>query len=114
MSGVTHAWTLEEVLTRRASESPEAFRRNVAVQTAGDVYVSVAPGWQEIDDDSDTESPVTVNRAVASTAPFFLLAPQVAPRTISAPVDARTIAPTVSRILRIRSPNGASLPPLRL
>lgn len=114
MSGVTHAWTLEEVLTRRASENPEAFRRNVAVQTAGDVYVSVAPGWQEIDDDSDTESPVTVNRAVTSTAPFFLLAPQVAPRTISAPVDARIIAPTVSRILRIRSPNGASLPPLRL
>ena len=114
MSGVSHAWALEEVLNNRASERPEAFRRNVATATAADVYVSIAPGWQETDDDADTETPVTVTRAVTSTAPFFLLAPNVTPRKIDTPVDARVIAPTVCRILRIRSPNGASLPPLRL
>lgn len=114
MSGVSHAWTLDEVLSRQASENPEAFRRNIVAATAGDVFIAIAPGWQEIDDDSDTEAPVTVSRAVASTAPAFILAPQVAPREISAPVDARAIAPTVCRLLRIRSPNGASLPPLRL
>lgn len=114
MSGVSHAWTLEEVLSRQASERPEAFRRNTVAATAGDVFIAIAPGWQEIDDDSDTESPVTVSRAVASTAPVFILAPQVAPRKIDIPVDARVIAPTVCRLLRIRSPNGASLPPLRL
>ena len=114
MSGVSHAWTLEEVLSRQASENPEAFRRNIVAATAGDVFISIAPGWQEIDDDSDTETPVTVSRAVASTAPVFILAPHTAPRKIDIPVDARVIAPTVCRLLRIRSPNGASLPPLRL
>lgn len=114
MSGVSHAWTIDEVLARQASERPEAFRRNTVAASAGDVFISIAPGWQEIDDDSDTEAPVTVSRAVASTAPVFILAPQTAPRKIEIPVDARVIAPTVCRLLRIRSPNGASLPPLRL
>lgn len=114
MSGVSHAWTFEEVMSRQASEKPEAFRRNTVTATSGDVFVAISPGWQEIDDDSDTETPVTVSRAVASTAPVFILAPQVAPRRIDIPVDARVIAPTVCRLLRIRSPNGAYLPPLRL
>lgn len=114
MSGVSHAWTLEEVLSRTASERPEELRRNIVASSAGDIFISVAPGWQETDDDSDTEAPVTVSRAVASTAPFFLLVPNIAPRRIDTPVDARVIAPTVCRLLRIRSPNGASLPPLRL
>lgn len=114
MSGVSHAWTIDEVLSRQASERPEAFRRNTVAETAGDVFIAIAPGWQEIDDDSDTEAPRTVTRAVASTAPAFIMAAQVAPRKIEIPVDARAIAPTVCRLLRIRSPNGASLPPLRL
>lgn len=114
MSGVSHAWTIDEVLSRQASERPEAFRRNTVPETAGDVFIAIAPGWQEIDDDSDTEAPRTVTRAVASTAPAFILAPQTAPRRIDVPVDARVIAPTVCRLLRIRSPNGSALPPLRL
>jgi hypothetical protein len=114
MSGVSHAWTLDEVLASEASERPEAFRRNIVAHNAGDIFIAISPGWQEIDDDSDTEAPVRVVRAVASTAPVYILAPQVAPKTIDIPVDARVIAPTVCRILRIRSPNGASLPPLRL
>ncbi len=114
MSGVSHAWSLDEILSRQASEKPDALRRNTVQETSGDVVIAIAPGWQEIDDDSDTEAPVTVSRAVATTTPAFILAPQTPPRTIETPVDARVIAPTVCRILRIRSPNGAALSPLRL
>lgn len=114
MAGVSHAWTIDDVLERRASENPEAMRRNTVAATAGDILLTIAPGWQEIDDDSDTETPSTVCRSVASTAPLFILAPQIAPAKISTPVDARQVAPTVCRLLRIRSPNGASLPPMRL
>lgn len=114
MSGVSHAWTIDEVLSRKATERPEEFRRNIVAASAGDVFISIAPGWQETDDDSDTEAPVTVSRAVTSTSPFFILYPGLTPRKIEIPTDARAVAPTVSRLLRIRSPNGASLPPLRL
>lgn len=113
MSGVSNAWTIDDIIERRAGESPEAMRRNTSVATAGDVFVSIAPGWQETDDDSTTDSPATTMRAVSAAAPAFFLIPDGKPVTINTPVDARQIAPTVTGILRIRSPNGASMPRLR-
>ena len=113
MAGVRQAWTVDDVIDRRAGDKPEVTRRNTYVPYAGDVFISIAPGWQETDDDSDVEMPQTVARAGAPTAPAFILAPGVTRRTVASPVDARTIAPTVAGILRIRAPNGASEPPLR-
>lgn len=81
---------------------------------AGDVFVTIAPGWQELDDDNDTERPVTTVRSVLPTAPAFILAPGVAPREIDTPVDARALAPSVAGILRIRAPNAAATPRLKL
>ncbi len=113
MAGVHRAWTVDDVLDRRATDNPDAARRNTFVGTAGDVFISIAPGWQANDDDSDTERPSTIVRAGAPTAPAFILVPGATPRTIESPVDARVIAPTVAGILRIRAPNGAALPRLR-
>jgi hypothetical protein len=73
MSGVSNAWTIDDVIERRAGESPDAIRRNTSVATSGDVFVSIAPGWQEIDDDSTTDSPATSMRAASATAPAFFL-----------------------------------------
>ncbi len=112
MSGVTNAWTVDDVIDRRATDNPDAMRRNTVVATAGDVFVTIAPGWQEVDDDSDTDTPRTTVRAASATAPAFILIPGESARTIAAPTDARAIS-TVAGILRIRSPNGAALPPVR-
>jgi hypothetical protein len=46
------------------------------------------------------------------TAPVFILAPVVKAERITTEIDARAIAPTVARILRIRSPNASELPPM--
>jgi len=114
MSGVTNAWTIDDVIDRRATENPDAVRRNTHVGTAGDVFVSISPGWQEVDDDSTTDEPATTMRSTAAAAPAFILMPgEKHGLTVSTPVDARILAPTISGILRIRSPNGASLPRLR-
>ncbi len=113
MSGVSNAWTIDDVMERRAGEKPDAIRRNTSVNSAGDVYVTIAPGWQEVNDDTNTDTPATTMRAVSATAPAFILQPEGKPVTINTPVDARQIAPTVSGILRIRSPNGATMPRLR-
>ena len=78
MSGVTNAWTIDDVLDRRATERPDAMRRNTLVNTAGDVFVSIAPGWHETDDDSLLDSPQTTLRAAASVAPAFILSPVAA------------------------------------
>ena len=77
------------------------------------IFIAFISGWQETDDDSDMERPQTTLRAATTVAPAFILAPGEAPRTIGGAVDARVLAPTVAGMLRIRSPNGASLPRLR-
>ena len=116
MSGVTAAYTIDDILERRAGEDAQALQRNTSVDHAGDVLVAINPGWEISDGANETgpENHLPVIRNVATTSPVFILAPNVVPRTIDSTVDARVIAPTVARILRIRSPNAASLPPLRL
>lgn len=117
MSGVNRVYTLDEILGGRGDSRLEAMQRNTAPGTAGDLFVEVAPGWETVD---DINSPVDDNRIhyvqryAAPTAPVFILAKDVAPQKIDTPVDVRVIAPTVARLLRIRSPNGAAFPPLAL
>lgn len=119
MTGVDRAYTLEAILSGTAGEDAEALRRNTVVATAPDVAMTVSPGYELIDDfetavDTSNGAPHLVRRAVPATAPLFIMAPQLAAARIDTPVDARAVAPTITRLLRIRSPNGASRPPMRL
>ena len=90
-------------------------RRNTHIASSGDVIVSILPGWQEVDDDDNSDDrPQTTQRAASALSPAFILAPGVKAQKITATVDARAIAPTVTGLLRIRSPNGAASAPVRL
>ncbi|MBD5180162.1 MAG: alkaline phosphatase family protein [Bacteroidales bacterium] len=113
MAGVTDAYTLEDIINLKAGVNPQAVRNNTVIERAGDVLIQVAPGWEITDQGSDLSLPL-VERSGVTTAPAFLLAPELATQVIDRPVDARVLAPTVASILRIRSPNGASLPRLQL
>ena len=117
MAGVAEAFSIDDIIDGRATETIAIPRRNVNIETAGDVYVSLIPGWEVVDDGTPMPKTPTypmAQRFVAPIAPGFILAPDVAPTTITTPVDARVIAPTITSILRIRSPNASLLPPLRL
>ena len=117
MSGVDKVYTLDEILAGRGDQRLEALQRNTAPATAGDLFVEVAPGWETVDDiltPASAERVHYVKRSAPATAPVFILAPDLDPRTIDTPVDIRVVAPTVARLLRIRSPNAAALPGLVL
>ncbi|MDE6463619.1 MAG: hypothetical protein K2L16_03170 [Muribaculaceae bacterium] len=119
MSGVDRVYTSDAIMAGTAGEDADALRRNTSVATAGDVTVLVAPGFELVDDfdgqvSTDPDVPHYVRRAVAATAPAFIFAPGLPAERIDVPVDARAIAPTVTRLLRIRSPNGAVAAPLAL
>ncbi len=111
MTGVANAYTLDDILEGR--RSPQQ-RRNTVVASAPDVFIDVIPGWILIDDVTEPHNPLrTTVRASASIAPAFIYAPgMLEPTRLSTPVDARSIAPTVARLLRIRSPNAAAQPPV--
>lgn len=112
MSGVASAHTIDDILAARVGENPNALKRNTCIKYAGDIIISITPGWSITDSDTKTENNI-VTRAVSATAPVYILAPSIASQTITYPVDARAIAPTVARILRIRSPNSAATMPLQ-
>lgn len=116
MEGVAEAFSIDDIINNRTGEQfSDAMRRNIDIKSAGDVTVKVMPGWQLLDDfNYPSVKPDQVTRDQAATAALYLMAPGLAPTTITTRVDARQIAPTVTRILRIRSPNGASMPPLPL
>lgn len=119
MGGVDRAYSSDAIIAGTAGDNAEALRRNTTIATAPDITITVAPGYELVDDYAG-ESHTTgdgchqVRRATATTAPFFLLAPTLEAACIVTPVDARAIAPTVCRLLRIRSPNGSTVPPLTL
>jgi hypothetical protein len=81
---------------------------------SGDILIEVNPGWEivEVNPSTGKEYRTTV-RSGLMAAPVFLMYKSLAPQRLSQPIDARAIAPSVARILRIRSPNAAQLPPLR-
>ena len=111
MSGVSNAYTIDDVLAARVGPDPQALRRNTSVANSGDVMIEVNPGWEAVDD--LTGGPTYLSRDSHSALPLFILAPNIAAERISIPLDVRQVAPTVARLLRIRSPNAASLPALR-
>ncbi len=115
MAGVSGAWTIDDITASRAGNNAEALKRNTTVDVAGDIVVEVNPGWEIVYNDPNTqeENRNTVRSGIMA-APVFILAPGVASQHISTETDARSIAPTIARLLRIRSPNAAAMPPLRL
>lgn len=115
MSGVSGVWTIDDVIAGRAGNNAAALKRNTNVNFAGDLLLAITPGWEivEIDPVSAKEIRSTVRSGIMA-APVFLYSPVLKPSRIIEEIDARSIAPTLARLLRIRSPNAADLPPLAL
>lgn len=118
MSGVSDVYTLDDILARRAGDTPAALRRNISANHAGDLLVMVNPGWEISDDEAEAstteQAQLPVVRWQSSTSPIYIIAPSLSSSEIVERVDARAVAPTIARQLRIRSPNAAALPPLLL
>lgn len=117
MSGVKDVFTIDQIFAGDAGENAAALKRNTHIPTSGDIYVTVIPGWEIVNDfsiDKTISKHNKVERISSTTAPAFILAPDVKPQRLDTPVDVRVIAPTIARLLRIRSPNAAAMPALEL
>ncbi len=110
MSGVRNAYTLSDILNA-GTPATASLRSSIDAVRCGDIYIEYQPGWTVTDDCIYPAQAKPVRASMVST-PAFILSPGAAPVKVSAPVDARQLAPTVTQILRIRSPNGAQAKPL--
>ena len=112
MSGVGHAYTIEDIISANPVV-PNALgkSRNTVIPQAGDVEIELIPGWRLIDDYNFIgQESKTVKALTPTTAPFMIKAPQLNSKRIDAPIDARSIAPAIAGLLHIRAPNGANTP----
>lgn len=109
MSGVAQAYTADEVTSSVLPEL-QSLRRITDPRNSGDIIVEITPGWTLVD---DTRVPNTMTpvRWSATETPAFFLAPGLSSVVIDTPVEAASLAATLSRILRIRAPNGTSAKP---
>ena len=110
MSGVRNAYTLSDILNA-GTPATASLRSSIDAARCGDIYIEYQPGWTVTDDCVYPAQTKPVRASMVST-PAFILSPGATPVKVSAPVDARQLAPTVTQILRIRSPNGAQAKPL--
>lgn len=111
MAGVDKTYTRRQILAP-GDEETRALNRAYDPKTGADVIITLMPGWTVVRDDSQSAgSHQRQLRDLPLASPAFIMAPGLAPRTISTPVDAREIAPAISGILRIRPPNGADRRP---
>lgn len=106
MSGVNDAFTMADIMGS-ALPSMEALRLGTDPKTGGDIILEFNAGWNIVD---DTRFPndVKVERSSAALTPAFIMGNGIKPEVIEKTVDAIEIAPTLARLLRIRSPNGAT------
>lgn len=111
MSGVSGAYTIDDILSQRVGANPEALRRNTSVAFSGDIILDINPGWTAVDDLEG--GPSHFSRLGSAASPFIIWGAGVTPARFTTPIDARSIAPSVTRLLRIRSPNAAALGPVR-
>lgn len=112
MSGVSDAHTMDDIMSS-ALPGMEALRLGTDPKTGGDIVLEFNAGWKVV---NDTKFPndTQVMRSSMALFPVFIIGAGIVPQTISVPVDATAIAPTVTQVLRIRSPNGATTKPLQL
>ncbi len=110
MEGVQDVYTQHRILLRSTNEHTDKLRRGLSSTLSGDIYIELVPGWEIVyENQANTRQYIRYN---AISAPFMFMAPHVPAQKITHPIDVTSIAPTISRILRIRAPNGCTARPL--
>ncbi len=110
VSGVREVHSSTSVL--QAAWIPEVRKiRNAYHRTrSGDILVEVMPGWTVIDTKKAGKDYIA--RKAYIPQPLIFLGAGVKPEKIEIPVTMDRVAPTVSKAIRIRAPNGCTSIPL--
>ena len=110
MSGVSEAFSLDDIIDSPKGVS-ERIHNGLVPGYAGDVFIEIMPGWSVMENENTPSQRIKQVRANVVSTPIYILHPSVKAQRISTPIDATLLAPTVSRLLRIRSPNAANEKP---
>jgi hypothetical protein len=108
-SGVNEVYPAYRLLLGPWGTETEKMRNGVHRKRSGDLIISLLPGWTVVNENASENQ---VIRYAALPVSVLFMGYGIKPETLATPIQVEQIAPTVSRIMRIRSPNGSSLLPL--
>lgn len=104
--GVQSTYSFNQLMNIAASPDTEMakIRNSTHKNSAGDIILSLMPGWLEVDDDVN---PVGETDALVAYLPLYLYGWKIPQQTITTKYQMTDMAPTLSSILRIAYPNAA-------
>lgn len=110
-TGVQDAASSIQLLTGKANPNMMAYRNILNKEFSGDIIVEIQPGYQVVYETNETNTTTRptpkIQRETAIACPVIFFGFNTKPEKIRRTIKATEIAPTVCRILRIRSPNAA-------
>lgn len=114
LSGVKDVYTSQRLSLGAWTPGISKLRNAYNPRRSGDIMIQIDPGWTISETNSTTPSKRNnISRESYLAFPLFIMGSNFVPRKIETPVTIDYVAPTVARVLRIRSPNGCGHPPLR-
>lgn len=109
LAGVRDVLTTQRLLQGAGNPRMERLHNASHPKVSGDLIIQVVPGWHLINDNTHEDR---ISRESYMGFPLIFLGPEVRSESVTTPVTIDRVAPTVSRHLKIRAPNGCSAAPL--
>lgn len=111
-TGVQDVATSIQLLTGKANDNMIRYKNIFNKDVSGDIFFEVQPGYKVVANEQEAKTTDKRVRENTITAPVIFFGNNIKPERIRRTVNATEIAPTVSHILRIRSPNASKSKPL--
>ncbi|MDU1890758.1 MAG: alkaline phosphatase family protein [Dysgonomonas sp.] len=105
-SGVQEVYTSYQIQLGQWNPVMEYYRNGYTKETSGDLFVEIQPGYKIVNEQDYTFKEKQV-RSNAIVCPVIFFGHNIKAQKIKRTIKATEIAPTVSYIMRIRSPNAA-------
>ncbi len=110
-TGVQEVYTSYQIQHGQWNPVMEYYKNGYTKENSGDLFVELQPGYKIVNEqDASFKEKQTRNNAIVSPVIFF--GNNIKPARIRRTIKATEIAPSVTYIMRIRSPNGAKEEPL--
>lgn len=111
LAGVKDVYTSQRLSLGAWTPGISKLRNAYNPRRSGDILVQIAPGWSLSGVNNTGKQ--SISRESYTAFPLFFLGTGFNAGKIDTPVSVDHVAPTVAKVLRIRSPNGCGQPPLR-
>lgn len=109
LSGIKDVYTSSRLVQGAWTPGISRIRAGYNPKYSGDIQVEVTPGWRYV---NNTWNSNQLARESYIPFPIIFMGGGFDAATVSTPVSVDYIAPTLSKVIRIRAPNACSTPPL--